>query len=226
MKDRPILFNGAMVRALLDDSKTKTRRIIARPLQNPGWTEYRYFGPSKNNPTCQSKAIECGPDYPDGQEDQVLCPYGQAGDRLWVRETFYAFGRWEKRFSVKKSRDEWHFVDMTLTSGFHHLFEEPAGYVKRSKGRRGALPMWHKRPSIFIPRVASRITLEIVSVRVERLNDISEADVIAEGCPSEILYGTGWYRELWETINGAGSWDENPWVWVVEFKRVINGAAQ
>lgn len=88
MKERPIPFSAPMVRALLAGTKTQTRRVIARPLQNPGWTTYRYFGPSVNNPTCTSKAIECGPDYPDGKEDQVLCPYGAAGDRLWVREAW------------------------------------------------------------------------------------------------------------------------------------------
>jgi len=83
-------------------------------------------------------------------------------------------------------------------------------------------PKW--KPSIHMPRAASRITLEITGVRVERLQEISEGDIIAEGCPSEFLLGTNWYRPLWESINGPGSWDANPFVWVVEFRKLERGA--
>jgi hypothetical protein len=74
VKERPILFSAPMIRAMLDGIKTQTRRVIKRALQYPGWTEYVYFGPSTNNPNCESQAIECGPDYPMGREDKVLCP--------------------------------------------------------------------------------------------------------------------------------------------------------
>ena len=94
------------------------------------------------------------------------------------------------------------------------------GYAYRADPVWNAPPAdrWH--PSIHMPRAASRITLEVTGVRVERLQDISEADVIAEGCPRQMLYGTGWYRDLWLKINGTGSWGANPWVWVIEFRLV------
>jgi hypothetical protein len=155
-----------------------------------------------------------------------------------VRETFFAWGRWETRYSAKKARDEWHFVDMTLESGKAHQFEAPHGYEKSKLKQAGAIPTWHKRPSIFMPRVASRITLEITSVRVERLQDISEADALAEGSIGlpESLYtnvdnlpdrwdtaalesSTFDFAVLWKSINGPGSWEANPWVWVIEFQR-------
>ena len=128
---------------------------------------------------------------------QQVCPYGRVGDHLWVRET-WAPHTWP-----------------------------PTGpsYQYAADDQYPAPERW--RPSIHMPRAASRITLEVVSVRVERLNDISEEDAIAEGCP----YGVGgWmvdpavgdkqFPTLWERINGPGSWDANPWVWVVEFKRI------
>lgn len=163
------------------------------------------------------------------------CPHGQPGDRLWVKETFFAWGRWETRYSAKKARDEWHFVDMTLESGKVHQFEAPHGYEKSKLKQAGAIPTWHKRPSIFMPRVASRILLEITSVSVERLQSISEADAKAEGV--EPLKGGFWknyvpgwtefsvsakgsFCTLWQSINGADSWAANPWVWVIEFQRV------
>src|SRR4051794_39546162 len=88
MKERSILFSAPMVRALLAGTKTQTRRIIKRPLKHPGRTVYTYHGPSKNNPDQASVAIASGPDHPDGSDDKVRCPYGAAGDRLWVRETW------------------------------------------------------------------------------------------------------------------------------------------
>lgn len=167
------------------------------------------------------------------------CPHGAHGDRLRVRETFFAYGRWETRFSTKKARDEWHFVDMTTECDRTYQFAADSPDLVLAAGRGGALPGWHKRPAIFMPRAASRILLEIVSVRVERLNDCSEADAIAEGVhkfTDSFMRGLpGWegypgafarpdaytaYYDLWEKINGAGSWDANPWVWAIEFKRV------
>jgi hypothetical protein len=211
MIERPILFSAPMVRALLDGSKTQTRRVFKQ--KNGG------IWPNRN-------------DLPGMRQILRNCPYGQHGDRLWVRETFYAFGRWETRVSAKKGCDEWHFVDMTLESGEAYLYPasdsqpQPMG-GKRHKG--GVTPTWWKRPAIFMPSAASRITLEVTGVRVERLKDISEADAVAEGTPAgfwEYDNGEGTetakesYECLWESINGPGSWEANPWVWVVEFKRL------
>lgn len=133
------------------------------------------------------------------------CPYGQPGDRLWVREAW--------------ARDD----------------EDGQLMYRADVGRDLCADAW--RPSIHMPRWASRITLEVTAVRVERLQDISEADAQAEGvipkwepgCSGRLMDAFGGfsfrpaasaYAELWEQINGPGAWDANPWVWVVEFKRV------
>lgn len=217
MKERPSLFSAPMVRALLDDSKTQTRRVV-KP-QHLAFFE-------------QSAADMLG------AWDKRPLPYGQPGDRLWVRETFYAFGRWVTQYSAKKKRDEWHFIDMTQECGKEYRYAASMAGDNGPRQRGGVTPQWWKRPAIFMPRVASRITLEIVGLRAERLQDISEADAKAEGIES--AYGE-WrdyrtnptinypvcataidsYRTLWESLNGPGSWDANPLVWVVEFRRVM-----
>lgn len=219
MKERPILFSGPMVRALLAGTKTQTRRAM-RPQ------------PSHMNPAGIPRLAHLV-----GPSSVISCPYGQPGDQLWVRETYFAFGRWETRFSVEKGRDEWHFIDMTIECGHAYAFEPPAGWKKPRRGD-GVLPQWWRRPAIFMPRAASRITLEITEVRVERLQAISEADAIAEGIEqvpgpesypmwrdygkpnTRVLPASASYETLWQSINGPDSWDANPWVWVVEFKRV------
>lgn len=208
MKERGVLFQGSMVRALVADLKTMTRR--AAKLNSAG----RVFKGGKN--------------WHPGDPDAVLaCPYGQVGDRISVRETFFAFGRWETRFNAKKGRDEWHFVDMTLECDRAYQYAADNPDVPLAKGR-GVLPGWYKRPAIFMPRVASRITLEITSIRVERLQDISEADAIEEGCEPNYLPNRAYedepqksgYVSLWQGINGHGSWKANPYVWVISFRRV------
>lgn len=228
MTERPILFQGAMVRAILDGSKTQTRRIVkpAPPSntvamgrwQDPG-SEPAFWAFLRDGPA--------EPEHPFGgaelHGEPFRCPYGQPDDRLWVRETFYAFGRWETRFSEKKGRDEWHFIDMTVECG--HQYAYPADGHTTAPHRRtgGVSPTWWKRPAIHMPRPASRITLEITEVRVERLQDISRGDAMAEGCPfPNMAQGDDprrWYAEIWEQINGPGSWAANPWVWVVEVGR-------
>lgn len=238
MKERPILFSAPMVRALLDGSKTQTRRVLK---VSPDLVDKVRFDRAEFADTQQR---QCGTfwgmvgDTPIGPP--VACPYGQSGDRLRVRETFYAYGRWVTRYSAKKGRDEWHFIDMTLECDRAYQYEADNPEVPLAKGRGGNHSGWYKRPAIFMPRAACRILLEIVSVRVERLNDCSEADALAEGIDADelaerqdrydvVCKGSGasgrataqsMYRELWESINGAGSWAANPWVWVVEFKRV------
>lgn len=213
-KERPILFQGDMVRAILAGAKTQTRRLVkgwALEWLQPGMFTPEYVAAPGNH----------------------ACPYGVPGDRLWVRETHFAWGRWETRFSEKKGRDEWHFVDMTLECGKAYLFEPPMGWTKPT--RAGATPEWWRRPAIHMPRRASRITLEVTGVRVERLQEISEADALAEGCRSDMRLSPAgpwgpseWvghtavqdYAALWESINGDGSWAANPWVWAVDFRRL------
>lgn len=238
-KEHGTLFQLSMVTALLDDIKTQTRRGVKLPHQNPlGKWEPMTFGGDQGGRTATGKSIPLqGGIWHTRTGEGLGCPYGAPGARIWVRETFYAFGRWETRFNVKKGRDEWHFVDLTIEAGFKHLFEKPAGWEKAKRG--SVLPTWWKRPAIFMPRVASRITLEITAVRAEHLQDISEADAIAEGV-RQMRDGSGtwvgregpgllvtpWltardaYRDLWESINGLGTWALNPFVWVIEFKRI------
>ena len=245
MKERPILMNGAMVRATLADIKTQTRRILKKqPYES-------LSNPPQFSDTMPGDLFVCPDHFPTDTPGRVITecekigvyhcmgqkefaekhsPYGQPGDRFWVRETYYAFGRWETRFSAKKKRDEWHFIDMTRD--MDRLYQFGTESIEPCLRARdpGILPTWWKRPSIFMPRAACRILLEIVSVRVERLQGISEQDAIAEGAmfwaheqetqvkdTSDARHA---FMDLWQSINGPGSWDANPWVWVVEFRRI------
>ena len=210
MKERPILFSGPMVRAILEGRKTQTRRIVKKSRKE--FCDINGLGHAvftDNNITYQ----------------ELKCPYGQEGDRLWVRET------WATDYPEKLKLEIWE-GGQNLDWIMHRAHSDN---VHENLGIR-----W--RPSIHMPRWASRITLEVTGVRVERLQDISEEDAIAEGIqPSELgeaasaslqlIKGEQWpaavlqYAELWQSINGPGSWEANPWVWVVEFKRVQKGGA-
>ena len=183
MKERPILMSTPMVRAILEGRKTQTRRIVKCQFvekTDPGVAPYWRIldHPNKHD----------GGGTPIGPHVIGMCPYGQPGDRLWVRETFSAMG------------------DKT-----QHAY--PVFYKADRPSDTGG---W--TPSIHMPRWASRILLEVTNIRVERLNDISADDAMAEGMAwDDSVYD---YSRLWEKLNGAGSWAANPWVWVVEFKRV------
>lgn len=223
MKERPILFSAPMVRALLDGSKTQTRRPY-KVRKNP-------------DAGCEMAASELVRE-PQHVVDRI-CPYGQPGDRLWVRESGV---RSLLAGSGEQSGLFRHDVPETPELGRYWVErtrEHGASYAAAGCTRKSALLSLGAKatPSIHMPRWASRILLEIVAVRVERLNDCSEADAIAEGCEKN-HNGYYWggphavsgrkqmstaqkaYCDLWESINGAGSWAANPWVWVVEFNRV------
>lgn len=245
----PILFSAAMIRALLDGTKSQTRRLV-KPDPGPYWNPaIGLFNPV----VIDNGGYEAAGPEIYGASDEAAgrkFPYGGPSHRIWVRETFYAYGRWETRFSAKKARDEWHFIDMTLACDRAYQYAADNPDVPLAKGRGGALPAWYKRPAIFMPRAVCRILLDITGVRVERLNDCSESDALVEGIST--VRNTQWdaarfpewrrefdgacergdklpigpmpsetYAALWESINGAGSWATNPWVWVVEFKRVM-----
>lgn len=225
IKERPILFSAPMVRAILEGRKTQTRRIMKPQPQFITGSGSRVYAKSDFK-----KAWEDIPGTSEGS-GYSDCPYGRPGDRLWVRETFYAFGRWETRYNPKKGRDEWHFVDLTPDFGPYRHEENPPLQIESG---RGANTGWWKRPSLFMPRAASRLLLEITDVRVERLQDISDEDAKAEGVEkwpdgNYKAYGkhAGKYSKardsffsLWKSINGPYSYYENPFVFAITFNRI------
>lgn len=209
MKERPILFSGEMVRAILSGRKKQTRRVVKlAEFQPSGTSGYRWSWRDKRH-----RWNECN--------DAMLayqCPYGIAGDRLWVREAFA---------DVPCPADEPH----------PRLRIGPNGEGITWRADWTGNPSGFKwQPSIHMPRWASRITLEITGIRVERLQDITEEDAIAEGLEKRSWVGPaqftdnkgrtvhgrplGVFRELWQSINGPESWAANPWVWVVSFRRI------
>ena len=220
MKERPILFSAPMVRAILDGSKTQTRRIVKPEKVFSPYLPYTNARFDERGNYC----FDSGPNVHNhiGLSDPNIakqwCPYSlcdgydEAPGRLWVRETH-----------LPK-------VSGTIYRADFSEFE--------AAGLGGMYGGW--KPSIFCKREYSRITLEIVSVRVERLQDISYEDALAEGvsdltamlrdeckppdgesgndCARRLHWPQRLYEQLWESINGAGSWDVNPWVWCIEFK--------
>jgi len=202
MKERPILFSGAMVRAILDGSKTQTRRVVKKDggLLNYGAAQFVKDG----------LWYPTSPSGKAGLVPPIICPYGQPGDRLWVREQ-YKISEWMPSYAT---------IEYTAN-------DHKKTFVRQYLQGRITEPVSvnNLRPSIFMPRWASRITLEITGLHVERLQDITNNDALDEGTPDLRTIENGWdmrrcFQELWEQINGVGSWAENPWVWVIEFKRV------
>lgn len=212
-RERPIIFSGPMVRATLDDRKTQTRRIVKPQPQHP-----RFRGML----ALDDEGIEL---YLHDRTlvRAVRCPYGKPGDRLWVRETWGDCSPGADALVGTKWDKPWYRADAD-TYGLLGHDGEGAVYVEDVK--------W--RPSIHMPRSASRITLEVTAVRIERLQDISEADAVSEGIgqydngtfglnnPGACMGPTAKvaYMRLWEFLHGPGFWDANPLVWVIEFKRI------
>lgn len=220
MRERGILMSTPMVRATLRelDPKTQTRRVVAASVRHV------------------ADGIAYGAPHPGGfgEGGEVIpCPYGVPGDRLWLREAW----RVARQHDAKPPRD---LPPKTMTV----FFEAGGSIANQMSGRwerddwpttAAERPDWvgRYRHARFMPRWASRITLEVTEVRIERLQDISEMDAVAEGIDRR---GHGWawysdaelyttqpvtsYRDLWEQINGQDSWEANPWVWVVGFKRL------
>ncbi|HBX1774630.1 TPA: hypothetical protein MHQ02_02700 [Klebsiella pneumoniae subsp. pneumoniae] len=216
MTERGMIFNGEMVRALLDGRKTQTRRPIK-------WKQTRFTEIGER---------EDGSKWPWSEDAEHACdfwhpcPFGAVGDRIWVRETFQG-----------------PLFDYDLMDSYCKdptPFEKPEFCVYKADGVPA--PEFYDaddelhccwRPSIHMPRWASRILLEITDVRVERLNSISDADAKAEGCcygrgggvPDFAVTPADHFPTLWASIYGEESWKANPWVWVISFKRVEGGAA-
>jgi hypothetical protein len=218
MRERPILFSGEMVRAILAGKKTQTRRVMRVQPESPAVVadidaEVAALSGKSEGPSRPVWAMWPGlstdPAFAGQHVDKgVKCPYGRPGDRLWVRESWGYFGGDEYLYQQDRGcvgyRADW------------------IGYASTPGGR------W--RPSIHMPRWASRITLEITRVRVERLTKISEADAKAEGVDPRRFRTPGVsdgfehrlaYAQLWEELNaGRGHpWDSDPWVWVLDFSR-------
>lgn len=218
MKEHPILFSGEMVRAILEGRKTQTRRVI-KP-EPVGCDECGIVWHKGNRSIIA----------PDAERFALMmtrrCPYGRAGDELWVRETHHI---------------DWYpdgALDARGNPGTVHYRADTDVISQSWDGQ------W--RPSIFMPRWASRITLEVTGVRVERVQNISIGDIRAEGIEKQfdwVSYDMIMaFRELWDSINaqrtiiheweddqgtihrdevpGGYSWDSNPWVWVVEFRQI------
>lgn len=196
MTERPILFSGPMVRAILEDRKTQTRRVI-KP--QPKWIESsgRWWWPIPNR--ALRRGINPGAVVTASREwheylPPRCCPYGEPGSSLWVRET-----RWRN-------------------GGY--VATDPS--IMKNEG---------KIPSIFMPKSDCRLWLEVLDVRVERLQEIDETDAIAEGafvdCLEDLKASLSPYRDqfsiLWDDINSKSghSWESNPWVWVVDFRRAV-----
>lgn len=235
MRERPILFSGPMVQALLAGRKTVTRRVV-KPA--PVWHD-EVPGRQAGGWSVQGRQKDVGLHaWADASAfaaqlvSHVGCPYGQPGDRLWVRETWSPDHR-----DVYPCPDFVYAADGTVTVADRREHIHACTDATRAKGERNfeclACVPFRWRPSIHMPRRVSRLTLEVVSVRVECLHDITEEDAKAEGIVQVADGGWGlagapvgctsarWaFKYLWTSINGEESWDANPWVWVVSFKSV------
>lgn len=207
MKEHPILFSTPMVRAILDGNKTQTRRIVKpQPPENDLPSCPEFYHPIKYDRYGDMIPGEKQFGIYGGGWD-VKCPYGKPGDRLWVRETF-CIGK-----VVAGEDDDWYISQCKDENDI--IYKEAA--IREGIGLSEVT--W--KPSIFMPRSASRITLEITGVRVERLQDISDDDALAEGIEPGRVSHVLEFMELWDSINadrGYG-WSTNPWVWVIEFKK-------
>ncbi|WP_422631385.1 hypothetical protein [Pseudomonas proteolytica] len=224
-KERPILFNGAMVRAILSGQKTVTRRLV-KGNQIPSRSksdspEHQWIAVVQDHPRWGFAAF--GATEQECAAELAIyggCPYGQKGDRLWVRETFI-----DLRGTGVEHRPD---PDGPLQRYAYAADCRPGSYSDEARKDFGL----KYKPSIHMPRAACRILLEITDVRVERLQDITYEQAAAEGvhrgplrewCASNEggachKYPVPAFRDLWQSV--GGNWDANPWVWVVEFKRV------
>lgn len=232
VKERPILFSAAMIQAILSGRKTQTRRAM-----NPQPTLECILTEGILPPTPSSKAIATQNrqggwefSWPDstGHFLSKKCPYGKVGDRLWVRETWWQVPEPSLR-EQREGADTWPKPIGPQEQRVAYAADGDDPDTVRGWG-------WKLRPSIFMPRWASRITLQITDIRAMRLQEIAPADAKCEGDKERSgfpeFYSRGefchvdWFHQLWDSINvkrGFG-WDVNPWVWAVTFQRVDGGA--
>ncbi len=219
VNEKPILFSGPMVEAILEGRKTQTRRLGKNQGDYPelgvDYIEHATKG------TGAQATYRAFPGQGSARQAIEECPYGVTGDHLWVREAYTPDppqdGTW----------DFYSYTDGVLYNlkAIPKRFRNPANVIYRASWDNPEAMLW--RPSIFMPRWASRITLEITGIRVERLQQITEEDAKAEGCTQDADFSREYpysyvdqFHRLWNDINGKrADWDSNPWVWVVEFKR-------
>lgn len=217
MTERPILFSAPMVRAILNGSKTQTRRVLKPQIEPWGENGIRWEG---RRPKQRFANGSLAATHEDRNFINIFvgsqCPYGKPGDRLWVRENF------RLTHSYNDSPPS-----LAALYGNNIICYEATENHKEFGNLFGKI-----RPSIHMPRALSRILLEITDIRVERLQDISESDARAEGIRvrnSDLFFSDRegrqkifalHFQRLWEEINGAESWKKNPWVWVIGFRRV------
>jgi len=228
MTDRPIIMTGESVRAILQGTKTQTRRVMkpqashdarwCAPGTLDGDTIDAYFLHPDSWTAWESYAVGDygGPPYETTIDLAIRCPYGVAGDKLYVKETW--------------AHDCPHCDDPQCGNSDHIWYRASEAPIVAESFAGSA--RW--RSSMFMPRWASRLTLEIVKVKVERLQDISDGDAIAEGVPDfsspklspYMAMGVrAWYSDLWDSLNAKRGypWAASPWIWAIEFKKVNNG---
>ncbi|VGG78131.1 morphogenetic protein [Klebsiella pneumoniae] len=244
MTERGMIFNGEMVRALLSGRKTQTRRIVkgtdgavkfCKEWDINGKEVFVVLG--EKDHTGMNPVLGA-----------ISCPFGAVGDRIWVRETWgvvsHAFSDDGLMIDWVPDRSATAINEMPFGNGYysgHAIYAADGDFTwGDDDGYEDGRSCW--KPSIHMPRAASRILLEITNVRVERLNAISEEDATAEGVPpagsllpdypgtfltpkGDFATAKVAFQRLWESIYGEESWKSNPWVWVIEFKRVEGGAA-
>ncbi|HEN5203160.1 TPA: hypothetical protein U6J02_002344 [Klebsiella pneumoniae] len=212
MKERGMIFNGEMVRALLDGRKTQTRRIVKG-------TDGAVKFCKEWDINGEEVFVVLGEKDHTGMNPvlgAISCPFGAVGDRIWVREAFRVHSR---------ATD---VATLVYKASERNSWTEQTHRVPVAVCNKPVTPeKW--TPSLHMPRWASRILLEITDVRVERLKSISDGDAIREGCSTADMKSgdcvADVFARLWASIYGAESWNANPWVWVIEFKRVEGGAA-
>lgn len=228
MTERPIPFNAEMVRAILEGRKTQTRRVMKVQPYPDSIVTVEHFNQTviDRHGDMQPGPEIFGAHWDDG-EYGCRCPYGAPGDLFWVRETCWAESTFDGD-GVRYAADHaWRNIENTqeASEAWCRLAQYGGDDALDNQTNIGRLV-----PSIHMPRWASRITLRITDVRVERLQDITEDEARAEGCPYPPEWAgrfmdrdetaRTWFKSLWNHINNPGAWDDNPWVWVIAFERV------
>lgn len=222
---RPITYSTPMVLAIDEGIKSVTRRQVHLPVTLSSFAEFHHLD-------VIGQAV-----FTDGTV--IPCPYGKVGDLLYIREEHYRYGHWEEIEGVltPTGQQKWKFV----ADSIEVLFDPPVSYRKGLRKNDPYTPSWYKRLARFMPKVFARTVLKVKEVRLEYLQDISEQDAVAEGIFKTLNIATDIYqysafdgfghyysginapihafRDLWEYINGMGSWQANPLVWVVEFQK-------